>query len=147
MIIRQATIFDVYDLAKLNQECLPIYYSYIQHLSNILSFYYFVIVVEHNNILIGYLIGEYDNNNFNILSIGVQEKYRSKGIGKKLIGYILEFVKTSCNYITLHVHDLNKNGINFYKKNGFTIKKYIKNYYEGSFESPSYGAYYMEKVI
>ena len=145
-IIRQATIFDIPNLAELNKECLPIYYDYFQHLSFIMSSSNLVLVVEHKRKqqLIGYLIGEYNynnTNNFHILSIGVLEKYRSKGIGKKLIDNI------NINNITLYVHDLNEKGINFYKKNGFTITKYMKDYYKGMFDSLSYGAYLMTKTI
>lgn len=147
MIIRQATIFDATSLLNLNKECLPIHYSYIQHISYIMSPYNFVIVVERKNNLIGYTIGEYNDNNFHILSIGVKEKYRRKGIGNHMIDYIANNIKSCCNNITLHVHDLNEKGINFYKKNGFNAIEYIKDYYKGSFESSSYGAYIMKKII
>ena len=137
-IIRQATILDIPNLAELNKECLPIYYDYFQHLTFIMSSSNLVLVVEHNNLIIGYLIGEYNynnTNNFHILSIGVLEKYRSKGIGKKLIDNI------NINNITLYVHTLNEKGINFYKRNGFTITKLLKDYYKGMFDSLSHDAY------
>ncbi len=150
MIIRQATIFDATNLTNLNKECLPIYYSYLQQISYILSPYNLVIVVEHKNNLIGYIIGEYNkDNNFHILSIGVKEKYRRKGIGKHMIDYIVNNVKSCCNNITLYVHDMNEKGINFYKKNGFRDIEYIKDYYKGALSNDisSYGAYIMKKII
>ncbi|MCJ7636385.1 MAG: GNAT family N-acetyltransferase [Nitrososphaeraceae archaeon] len=146
MIIRQANCLDVSTLTELNKECLPVYYSQFQHLYNILSPYHLVLVVEAKNKLIGYLIGEHNDKNFHILSIGVQEKYRSKGIGKHLLDYLTNNLP-DCNNITLYVHDINDKGINFYIKNNFKKVEHIKNYYEGSFESPSYGAYLMKRII
>ena len=145
--IRQAGISDIIDLTNLNKECLPIYYNYLQHLSFIMSSNNLVIIAEIKNKIIGYLIGEYNsNNNFHILSFGISEKYRSKGIGRKIINYI-ENNKKSCNNITLYVHDLNEKGINFYKKNGFNNTKYIKDYYKGALPNLSQGAYHMVKYI
>ena len=149
VIIREATILDIYNLEKLNKECLPIAYSKLQDLEFILSPYNLCLVAEEKGQLIGFLIGQYNTNNFHILSIGVKEKYRSRGIGKYMIDILVNNPKYSKHYnnITLHVHDLNDKGIKFYKKNNFVINKYYKNYYNGILDSKSQGAYLMKKNI
>lgn len=147
MKIRLATIYDVNEIQKLNKECLPIYYSYVEHILYIMNSANLVILAEEDKQIIGYLIGEYSTNNFHIFSIGVTEKYRSRGVGKLLIDYLVQNSNKRYDNITLNVHDLNEKGIRFYKKNKFQIVKHLKNYYNGELTSPSQSAYEMKRII
>ena len=148
MKIRQATISDASSIYELNKECLPIYFSLLEHISLILAPFFLVIVAERNNgEIIGYMIGQYETDNFHIYSIGVSNKYRRKGIGKMLIDYLVTNHNNDYKSITLNVHDLNESGINFYKKNGFQIEKTLKNYYDGNLKSTSQNALFMRKIV
>ena len=54
--------------------------------------------------------------------IGVSEKYRGKGIGKKLIEAAKKFAKQhQINRIMLDVWTVNKNAKEFFKKQGFNV--------------------------
>lgn len=57
----------------------------------------------------------------------IDEDYRKKGIGSKLLGKI---ETKNIKNITLEVRESNVSAINFYKKNGFKIETIRKNYYE-----------------
>lgn len=56
----------------------------------------------------------------------VEDKYRKKGIGSKLIE---EIEKSNIKNITLEVRESNFTAINFYLSNGFRIETIRKNYY------------------
>lgn len=68
-------------------------------------------IYSENDIILGF-IGIMDNY---IAGIFIDKKYRSKGIGYKL----LEDAKNRYNNLTLDVYDKNIDAINFYKRNNF----------------------------
>lgn len=147
--IRRGDIQDVYNISELNKKCLPIYYSQMECFMTILSLKYIVLVAEMNNKLVGYMIGELnpDKKNYHIMSIGVDEIYRSIGIGSLLLTYVTNIIKKECNNITLYVHTENTKGVQFYEKNGFDNIETLKDYYAGSLKSKSQDAYKMKKNI
>ncbi len=52
----------------------------------------------------------------------VKENYRKKGIGKRLLGSVIEFAKKEeCNKVRWQVSNWNKNGQEFYKGMGAEI--------------------------
>ncbi|EFA77342.1 hypothetical protein PPL_12553 [Heterostelium album PN500] len=63
-----------------------------------------------------------------IMTFCVLAKYRSLGIGKKLLEFVEQTCKNTYSKITLHVQ-INSEAIEFYKKYGFTIDSTISNYY------------------
>lgn len=75
-----------------------------------------------------------------LLYIVVNEDNRKKGIGTKLIDYLAK--SPNVEKIILEVRESNYVGLEFYKKNGFTVLREIKNYHKNG-ES----AFSMEKVI
>ena len=149
-IIRKAIIYDTTSISELNKKCLPIYYSYVEYLLLITSPTYLVLVAEINNEIIGYMVGEFhsSNKNFHILSIGVDDKVRSKGIGTYLINkLIIDIKEKKYDNITLFVHDENEKAIKFYIKNDFVKIEHLPNYYEGSLKAKSQGAVKMRKLF
>jgi ribosomal protein S18 acetylase RimI-like enzyme len=77
--------------------------------------------------VIGYITGEIrlrPSKNYNsygyIEDIFILESYREEGIGKLLIEEMRKyFVANDCKYISLPCNFLNREAINFYKKNDF----------------------------
>ncbi|QKF94607.1 acetyltransferase GNAT [Fadolivirus algeromassiliense] len=147
--IRRAEINDSINLSELNKKCLPIYYTPIECMLVTLSLQYIVLVAEENNKLIGYIIGQINpkEENYHIMSIGIDLDYRNKGIGTMLINNVIELLKSQLNNITLYVHTENINAVKFYEKNGFTTIETLINYYEGNLKSKSQDAYKMRKII
>ena len=101
------------------------------------------LVAKINKEIIGYTIGQKNENSGLIISIAVKKEWRRKGIGRKLIEKLLEnFKKEGIRNIFLHVREENKEAINFYQALGFKIIELIGNYY-----SNGENAYLMEKTL
>lgn len=101
-------------------------------------------VVELNNVVIGYIGSWFLSDLIHITTLAVHPDYRRKGIGEKLMSYILDIGKKE-KYKTcvLEVRVSNEKAINLYKKLGFKIDKIKKEYYPDNKED----AYYMVKDI
>jgi len=148
--IRIAGVNDTGKLYEINKICLPIYYSYLDYVLMLISSSYLILIAEDDNNTIGYLVGEYNNNNnFHILSFGVHPSFRNKGIGRKLIDFLVNKIKNQkYTEITLNVHVDNIGGIAFYEKLNFKAVKLLKNYYQGALsDAKSYDGYRMKKNI
>ena len=52
---------------------------------------YIILIAELNNIIIGYLVGELSKENFHILSFGVDNLHRNKGIGAVIIKKLIDW--------------------------------------------------------
>lgn len=62
------------------------------------------------------------------LGIAVIEKQKGKGLGKKMMQYLIDFAKQSNEtIITLSVDKINTTAISFYKKFGFSVIKETEN--------------------
>lgn len=68
---------------------------------------------------------------FLIMTICVSSKYRSSGVGSKLLKKAIKIKgKTKDKIILLNVRESNKKAINFYEARGFKTSEFIdKNYY------------------
>ncbi len=132
--IRRAVISDIKQLFNLNKECLPIYYSILDHLSMILSPNYIILVMSHNDILVGYIICEVAGIFGHVLSFGVKKEYRKHGVGTNLMNRLNLILKNQymCKLVTLHVSVENEAAIGFYQKMGFNEDEYCENYYDCS---------------
>ena len=70
------------------------------------------------------------------------EKYKRRGVAKKLLNKALEdMVENCCEIVTLEVEINNKPAINLYQSYGFKIEAIRKNYYQGK------DAYLMSKEV
>jgi len=147
IFIRKADINDIYRIQDLNKKCLPIFYSSFEYLTMIMMSEYIILIAELNNIIIGYLVGELSKENFHILSFGVDNLHRNKGIGAVIIKKLIDLIKNECQNITLYVHVENIKAINFYEKNGFEKIERRNNYYQGTLKSNSQDAFKMIKYI
>ena len=83
-------------------------------------------LVYIDNGIKGILVYDLVYDRIDIEYIIVDERYRLKGIGTKLLQKI---EKNDVKNITLEVRESNIAAINFYKKNGFEVKTIRKNYY------------------
>ncbi len=101
------------------------------------------LVAKINKEIVGYAIGEKNENSGLIISVAVKKEWRRKGIGRKLIEKLLEnFKKEGMKMIFLHVREENKEAINFYQALGFKIIELVDNYY-----SNGENAYLMERTL
>ncbi len=83
--------------------------------------------------ILGFLIFSSLYDHFDMDYIYVNEKYRRKGIARKLVLKMLkEGEKDSVKRITLEVSEKNQNAVLFYQKMGFQVVAKRKNYYRDS---------------
>jgi N-acetylglutamate synthase-like GNAT family acetyltransferase len=149
MKIRNATIKDVKEIVKLSLE----YGRYEENLNKDIKVKNLKAIEKQEKkwIKLGtkYIFAEKDNEilgmvAFNLGKIGkekigiihtviVREKARGKGVGDKLINYVLNyFKKNNCKRVKGFVHIKNKNALKFWtehkfeKEKGFAIQKKLK---------------------
>lgn len=143
IIIRLANIKDINGLEKCNKNNLPIYYTSREYLDYIKTKDVTIIIAEHYEKIIGYIFGKLSYDNIHIMSIGVDQPFRSNGVGSGLLSYLMIINKDKFKTISLYVHTENSVAINFYKKNDFKIVKKLDNYYWGTFDNNKCDAYKM----
>jgi ribosomal-protein-alanine N-acetyltransferase len=89
------------------------------------------IVAEKNKHIRGYMITGYFNHGAHIISIAVESSYRQKGIGKALVHFTFEELKSrEVKAIDLDVRVTNENGLMFWKLLGFLPLRVIHGFYE-----------------
>lgn len=88
------------------------------------------IVCEIEKQIVGYVmldfivkpetVYSYEQKFVNICEFGVLEDYRSKGIGKQLLEFVINFAKEKhFDEIRLDAWNFNNGAVEFYKRNGF----------------------------
>ena len=70
-------------------------------------------------------------NRIEIAQFEVLEKYQNKGIGNKLLSFLIKEYEDKVDNITLEVKCNNEVAIHLYKKYGFAFKALRKGYYNG----------------
>lgn len=88
---------------------------------------FFRCLIYYDQCIKGVIVYDLIYDRIEIEYIIVDEDYRKKGIGSKLLK---EIEKNKVKNITLEVRESNKGAINFYKNNGFNVEAVRKNYYE-----------------
>jgi len=79
---------------------------------------------------IGFCLSRHLSGEAEILSIGVLDYYRRKGLGIMIIAKLEEFYsKNNIAKCFLEVNELNKTAVSFYKKLGFNYIKTLDKYY------------------
>ncbi|MBA42597.1 MAG: hypothetical protein CMF62_01125 [Magnetococcales bacterium] len=145
LIIKKASLSNIFELENCGKSSLPIYYNSIDYFNMILNPYFLIIIATIDNKLVGFVVIEYNDNRIHICSIGVYQNYRNKKIGSTLIKNIIKLCDEP--KVSLYVKCDNSIAIKFYLKNEFVIIKKLDNYYENYFKNESNDAYYMEKTI
>ena len=91
-----------------------------------------IIVIEDNNVIVGYLCYKIKRNSLWIDEIVVGEKYRNNGYGKILMKEIENIAKEKkCKRVELNCWSFNKNALKFYENLGYTQQRIVfeKNIY------------------
>ena len=136
-------------IGKVNEEYKDDYYHLGSKIND--NFSYLFNLEQTLNKPYNYIYGYYENDKLlgfihitlaideaDIVNIVVDNYYRKKGIGKKLIEYTIK--KHNLKALNLEVRQSN-DAVNFYLKMGFKTLRTIPNYYHGE------DAYFMKRVI
>ena len=87
------------------------------------------IVAEYDGAFCGYIVGSLFMDEARILLLAVKEKYRRKGIGKRLVNTYVDSVRSRANMVRLEVRASNLAAQTFYFRLGFRFVGMINNYY------------------
>lgn len=92
--------------------------------------HYLFYKLNFNNNIKGFCIFLISGNDLEIIKLVVDKKYYRKGLGSKMLQFIIDY-GTSNNYenIFLEVNSNNIEAYNLYKKYHFHLVRIIKNYY------------------
>jgi ribosomal-protein-alanine N-acetyltransferase len=90
------------------------------------------LAIEDNKVL-GFIQIENHLEITDIINIAVDKDYQGKGIGKKLIQYVID--NTEADKLMLEVKANNDSAINLYKAMGFNQIHIRPNYYEGNIDA------------
>lgn len=97
-----------------------------------------ILVVENNDVIIGYVKFKYTTKvtkSIWIDEIIIDDDYKKKGYGKKLIKEVTKFAeKNNCKRIELNCWFFNRDALKFYEKLGLYNKElYLKKKYNNLF--------------
>ena len=91
-----------------------------------------IITYVEKDKIIGFLLYSLIYDRIEIEQFEVTTKERRKGIGEKLLNYLIKkYQNTNIKNITLEVKEYNLAAINLYKKYGFKKVSTRENYYDG----------------
>ena len=98
---------DIYRVAEIGEQSLPIYYE-VYHLLEILhDKEYIVYKCEIDNIVIGFIVLKlYEDKHVHIMSIAISKQYRNNGNGTKFLDFLK--IKFEEYRITLYVQVKNE---------------------------------------
>ena len=88
-----------------------------------------ILVIENNNIIIGYVKFKYNTKatkSIWIDEIIIDNDYKKKGYGKMLITEVTKFAeKNNCKRIELNCWSFNRSALKFYEKTGFIQQRIV----------------------
>lgn len=127
-MIKELDKLDIISITELNSS-----FNYVlKDVSKDLSdnpFSHYLLFIEDNKI-VGYLNYYLIYDRIEIANFNVLEEYQNKGIGTKLLDYLIKKYTDIVN-ITLEVRCDNIKAIHLYEKMGFIKKAIRKGYYNG----------------
>lgn len=116
---------NIHSMDKINRDSMPENYPYdfwekiiAKHLSW---------VAKNGLDIVGYILVDLNSNNLDIVSFAVNQNYRNKGIGNKLLKNVVNNTKYKTH---LYVRSKNISAIHLYNKYGFKKINTISEYYD-----------------
>jgi len=130
-ILRNFRPHDLDQVSSLVEKCLREQYSHSFYLTIFNIWPNGFIVAEHENRIIGVLVGVVSApKEGRVLILGVDENMRRKGVGSALLdAFIEECTRYGLKTVTLEVRVTNEVARHFYQKRGFEVIGLIPHYY------------------
>ncbi|MCD6083963.1 MAG: ribosomal protein S18-alanine N-acetyltransferase [Desulfurococcales archaeon] len=129
--VRQARRSDLREIYLIEVNSFPYPYPIEAFLTFLILYPQYFLVAEHNNSIVGYVIGSIDSDGTgHIISLAVHPSYRGKGIGKKLLLTVEKIMKENgVHRIKLEVSINNKAALALYKSVGYKVVGMERSYY------------------
>ncbi|MGN1317317.1 MAG: ribosomal protein S18-alanine N-acetyltransferase [Acutalibacteraceae bacterium] len=133
------------EIARLEKECFSIPWSedgLKNELNNAFARFF---VATYTGEIAGYIGAHNVLGEVYITNVAVFEKYRRKGVAKRLIDTLLEAVKEEKGeFVTLEVRESNTSALSLYEKCGFEKVGERKNFYEKPRENAVLMTYFIK---
>jgi ribosomal-protein-alanine N-acetyltransferase len=121
---------DIEEVIRLEKLCFSDPWSKSSFEHELINRFSVPLVVKSNTRIVGYLCLWHIYEQMEIATIGVSPEFRRKGIGGKMMNWILkEAKKGGCSNVILSVRESNNAAINLYRKFGFVELERRKKYY------------------
>jgi len=143
--IRPMEIDDLKQVLEIEKKSFPVPWIYDLFFSELTrNRYARYFVMEKNNEVIGYLGLWHKGRSFHITNIAIAENLRRKGYGENFLKFIEKIAATHrIKKISLEVRKSNCIAQDMYRKYGYKVIKFLKNYYQEEKED----ALVMEKKL
>lgn len=138
--IRKMTKKDVEGVWNIEKECFSQPWTLEDFYGELENVYGLTLIAVRDDEVAGFLNARNVCGEIYINNIGVSQKFRRKGIGKKLL---CELEKADCEFITLEVRKSNLAAIRLYEGCGYEKVGERKNFYE----KPTENALLMTKFL
>jgi len=145
IVIRFMEIDDLKKVLEIEKKSFPVPWTYDLFFSELTrNRYARYFVLEKDNEVVGYLGLWHKGNSFHITNIAITEKLRRKGYGRKLLKFVEKIAAThKIKKISLEVGSSNRIAQDMYKKYGYKVIRFLRNYYQKEKED----ALVMEKKL
>ena len=130
--IRSMEKDDLKKVLEIEKKSFPVPWTYDLFFSELTrNIYAKYFVLEKYNEVIGYLGLWHKGTSFHITNIAIAEKMRRKGYGKKFLKFIEKIAVTyKVKKISLEVRRSNCIAQDMYRKYGFKVIRFLRNYYQ-----------------
>jgi [ribosomal protein S18]-alanine N-acetyltransferase len=92
-------------------------------------------VAEYDEIVRGYMVYELHKDRMHLLNFAVDPRFRRQGIGSAMVSKLKSKLQgTKRNRMTLEIRETNLSGQLFFRANGFSAIKVLRDYWEDSTE-------------
>lgn len=105
------------------------------------------LVLRHREKVVAYVVFTIKSDKSHIGNFAVHPDYRNKGIGTELLGRTLSYIRSHVKKVTLEVRVGNIAARNLYRKFGFKVVGFRKNYYSDNNEAALVMAIVWQKSI
>ena len=145
IVIRFMEIDDLKKVLEIEKKSFPVPWTYDLFFSELIrNRYARYFVLEKDNEVVGYLGLWHKGSSFHITNIAIAEKLRRKGYGEKFLKFIEKIAATyRIKKISLEVRRSNYIAQDMYRKYGYKVIRFLKNYYQEEKED----ALVMEKKL
>lgn len=130
LTVKDAQLCDTLNISDLEKKYIPEAWSEALIADEIGKENSVFLIAEMNSVFCGYISGENIAGEFYINNVCVDEKFRRKNIGTKLLVQLCDCAeRLNCEFITLEVRSLNTAACALYEKCGFSQVGRRKGYY------------------
>jgi len=145
IVIRFMEIDDLNKVLEIEKKSFPVPWTYDLFFSELTrNRYARYFVLEKNNEVIGYLGLWHKGTSFHITNIAIAEKFRRRGYGKIFLKFVERIAAIhKIKKISLEVRRSNCIAKDMYRKYGYKVIKFLRNYYQEEKED----ALVMEKKL